>query len=90
MCRHRIGKTSPPPVKARHAIRRSLRLAAQKRAEGLGRQVFEAILEREAITLGPVETENLLEALGIKSEEALYQALGEGHTFKRRSNRASG
>ena len=63
--------------KARHAIRRSLRLAAQKRAEGLGRQVFEAILEREAITLGPVETENLLEALGIKSEEALYQALGE-------------
>lgn len=63
--------------KARSAIRRTLRLTAQKRAESLGKQVFEAILERENLTVGPVEMKKLLEALSLKSEGAMYLALGE-------------
>lgn len=76
---------TPPPNweniaitgKARAAIRKSLRLASQERAHALGQQIFEAILEREAIVLDKDETSKLLSATHVSNLRSLYIALGE-------------
>ncbi len=59
----RDEKHRPPPNweniaitgKARAAIRRSLRLAAQERAERLGKQIYDALLERETFSVNRKE-----------------------------------
>ncbi len=63
--------------KARAAIRRSLRHASQERAYSLGQQIYEAILEREAIVLDVKESQLLLEALSLGSQRLLFIAIGE-------------
>jgi guanosine-3',5'-bis(diphosphate) 3'-pyrophosphohydrolase len=76
---------TPPPNweniaitgKARAAIRKSLRHASQERAYLLGQQIFEAILEREAIVLDKNETDKLLAATHVSNLRNLYIALGE-------------
>lgn len=76
---------TPPPNweniaitgKARAAIRKSLRHAAQERANALGQQIFEAIMEREAITLDKKETDKLLAALHVNNMRGLHIALGD-------------
>ncbi|TDQ66121.1 guanosine-3',5'-bis(diphosphate) 3'-pyrophosphohydrolase [Maritalea mobilis] len=63
--------------KARAAIRRSLRLAAQERAERLGKQIYDALLEREAFSVNRKEQDELLKRLKMRSIRSLYVALGE-------------
>jgi len=63
--------------KARAAIRRSLKSAALKRAEALGMQIFEAILEREAFTLSQKETDKLITSLHVPDQHSMFVALGE-------------
>lgn len=64
--------------KARAAIRRAVRAAAQQRASELGAQVLSMVLDREAIALEDDEGKRLAEKLGQPSERDLLVAIGEG------------
>jgi len=83
----RDAEHTPPPNweniaitgKARAAIRKSLRHASEERAHSLGQQIFEAILEREAIALDKSETDQLLGATNVSSLRNLFIALGEAN-----------
>jgi guanosine-3',5'-bis(diphosphate) 3'-pyrophosphohydrolase len=64
--------------KARSAIRRAVRLAAQQRAHALGEHVLSVALEREGTTLDEGESKALAEVLGYPSKRELLVAVGEG------------
>lgn len=64
--------------KARSAIRRAVRLAAQQRAAALGEHVLSVVLEREALTLDEAEGRALAEGLGHAGKRELLVAVGEG------------
>ncbi|HEY4202151.1 MAG TPA: bifunctional (p)ppGpp synthetase/guanosine-3',5'-bis(diphosphate) 3'-pyrophosphohydrolase [Devosiaceae bacterium] len=64
--------------KARAAIRRAVRLAAQQRAYALGEHVLSMILERDGLLLDDAEGKQLAEALTHPSKRELLIAVGEG------------
>jgi guanosine-3',5'-bis(diphosphate) 3'-pyrophosphohydrolase len=64
--------------KARAAIRRAVRLAAQQRAHSLGDSVFQAMLEREGLGVDDAEAKALAEKLGQPTRRDLLVAVGEG------------
>ena len=64
--------------KARSAIRRAVRLAAQQRAHALGEHVLSVTLEREGATLDEAEAKALAESLGYPAKRELLIAVGEG------------
>jgi len=64
--------------KARAAIRRAVRLAAQQRAFALGEHVLSAMLDREGLVLDDHEAKALSEKLGQASRRDLLIAVGEG------------
>ena len=64
--------------KARSAIRRAVRLAAQQRAHALGEHVLSVALDRDGISLDDAESKVLAEALGHPSKRELLVAVGEG------------
>ncbi|HEY9013105.1 MAG TPA: bifunctional (p)ppGpp synthetase/guanosine-3',5'-bis(diphosphate) 3'-pyrophosphohydrolase [Devosia sp.] len=64
--------------KARAAIRRAVRQAAQQRAYALGEHVLSVILEREGVTVDDAEGKALAERLGFASKRELLIAVGEG------------
>jgi guanosine-3',5'-bis(diphosphate) 3'-pyrophosphohydrolase len=64
--------------KARSAIRRAVRQAAQQRAFALGEHVLAVILEREAVSIDDAEGKALGEALGFAGKRELLVAVGEG------------
>jgi len=64
--------------KARAAIRRAVRQAAQQRAFALGEHLVATLLEREATSLDEAEFKQLAEALGHPGRRELLIALGEG------------
>ncbi|MBK8083103.1 MAG: bifunctional (p)ppGpp synthetase/guanosine-3',5'-bis(diphosphate) 3'-pyrophosphohydrolase [Devosia sp.] len=64
--------------KARAAIRRAVRQAAQQRAFALGEHMVSTLLEREGTSLDEAEFKQLAEALGHPGRRELLIALGEG------------
>ena len=64
--------------KARAAIRRAVRVAAQQRAFALGEHMLASLLEREAVSLDDAEGEQLAKALAHPSRRDLLIAVGEG------------
>jgi guanosine-3',5'-bis(diphosphate) 3'-pyrophosphohydrolase len=64
--------------KARAAIRRAVRQAAQQRAYALGEHVISVVLEREGANLDDAEARALAEKLGAQSKRELLVAVGEG------------
>ncbi len=64
--------------KARSAIRRAVRQAAQQRAFALGEHVLSVVLEREGIDLDDAEARALAERLGVPGRRELLVAIGEG------------
>ncbi len=64
--------------KARAAIRRAVRQAAQQRAYALGEHVLSVVLEREGASLDEAEGKALAEALGAQGKRELLVAVGEG------------
>ena len=64
--------------KARAAIRRAVRVAAQQRAFALGEHMLASLLEREAVSLDDSEGEQLARALAHPSRRDLLIAVGEG------------
>ncbi|HEY0919685.1 RelA/SpoT family protein [Devosia sp.] len=64
--------------KARSAIRRAVRQAAQQRAFALGEHVLSVVLEREGIDLNEAESRALAERLGVPGRRELLVAVGEG------------
>ena len=64
--------------KARSAIRRAVRLAAQQRAHALGEHVLFVALERDGMSLDEAEGKSLAEKLGYASRRDLLIAVGEG------------
>jgi guanosine-3',5'-bis(diphosphate) 3'-pyrophosphohydrolase len=64
--------------KARSAIRRAVRLAAQQRAYALGEHVLSIALERDGILLDDAESKTLAEVLGYPAKRELLIAVGEG------------
>jgi GTP diphosphokinase / guanosine-3',5'-bis(diphosphate) 3'-diphosphatase len=64
--------------KARSAIRRAVRLAAQQRAHALGEHVLSVTLERDGMLLDEAEGRSLAEALGYANKRELLIAVGEG------------
>ena len=64
--------------KARAAIRRAVRVAAQQRAFALGENILASLLEREAVSLDDAEGEQLAKALAHPSRRDLLIAVGEG------------
>ena len=64
--------------KARAAIRRAVRVAAQQRAYALGERVLFALLEREGVSIDDAEGEQLAEALAHPGKRDLLIAVGEG------------
>ncbi|MDP1731391.1 MAG: bifunctional (p)ppGpp synthetase/guanosine-3',5'-bis(diphosphate) 3'-pyrophosphohydrolase [Devosia sp.] len=64
--------------KARAAIRRAVRQAAQQRAYALGEHVLSVVLEREGATIDEAENKALAERLGAQSKRELLVAVGEG------------
>ncbi|MDB5587371.1 MAG: bifunctional (p)ppGpp synthetase/guanosine-3,5-bis(diphosphate) 3-pyrophosphohydrolase [Devosia sp.] len=64
--------------KARAAIRRSVRNAANQRAFALGEHVLSMMLEREGVSLDDSEAKALAESLGVTSRRELLMAVGEG------------
>jgi guanosine-3',5'-bis(diphosphate) 3'-pyrophosphohydrolase len=64
--------------KARSAIRRAVRLAAQQRAFALGEHVMSVALEREGASLDEAEGRALAERLGFPGKRELLIAIGEG------------
>ncbi|HQZ11459.1 MAG TPA: bifunctional (p)ppGpp synthetase/guanosine-3',5'-bis(diphosphate) 3'-pyrophosphohydrolase [Devosia sp.] len=64
--------------KARSAIRRAVRQAAQQRAHALGEHVLSVALERDGMMLDEAEGKTLAEVLGYPSRRELLIAVGEG------------
>ncbi len=64
--------------KARAAIRRAVRVAAQQRAYALGERVLFSLLERENVTIDDEETDRLAKALAYPNKRELLIAVGEG------------
>ena len=64
--------------KARSAIRRAVRQAAQQRAYALGEHVLGVVLEREAVSIDESEGKALAERMGFSSKRELLVAVGEG------------
>jgi len=64
--------------KARSAIRRAVRQAAQQRAYGLGEQVLSTLIEREGVHLDDAEVKALAEILNYPGKRELLIAVGEG------------
>jgi guanosine-3',5'-bis(diphosphate) 3'-pyrophosphohydrolase len=64
--------------KARAAIRRAVRVAAQQRSYALGDHVLGTLLEREGMLLDDAEGEQLAKALNHPNKRELLIALGEG------------
>ncbi len=64
--------------KARSAIRRAVRGAAQQRAHALGEHMLSMALEREGVTVDEVEGKALAERLGHATKRDLLIAVGEG------------
>jgi guanosine-3',5'-bis(diphosphate) 3'-pyrophosphohydrolase len=64
--------------KARAAIRRAVRQAAQQRAYALGEHVLAVVLEPENLTLEEGESKALAEAMGYTAKRDLLIAVGEG------------
>ncbi|MGN6157795.1 MAG: RelA/SpoT family protein [Devosia sp.] len=64
--------------KARSAIRRAVRVAAQQRAYALGERVLFSLLERENVTVDDEESDRLAKALGTPNKRELLVAVGEG------------
>ena len=64
--------------KARSAIRRAVRLAAQQRAYALGEHVLSIALERDGILLDDAESKTLAEVLGYPAKREMLIAVGEG------------
>lgn len=64
--------------KARAAIRRAVRHAAQQRAYSLGEHVLNMLLEREGVMLDDAESKALADELGQPSKRDLLIAVGEG------------
>ena len=64
--------------KARAAIRRAVRQAAQQRAFALGEHVLNVVLEREGAMLDDAEGRQLATALGFVGKRELLVAVGEG------------
>ncbi len=64
--------------KARAAIRRAVRVAAQQRAYALGEHVVSALLEREGLSLDDAEADLLAKALGNANKREMLVAIGEG------------
>jgi GTP diphosphokinase / guanosine-3',5'-bis(diphosphate) 3'-diphosphatase len=64
--------------KARAAIRRAVRMAAQQRAQALGEHVVSMLLDREGTTLDDEEAKTLAEILGHPSKRDMLVAIGEG------------
>src|SRR5690606_6297086 len=64
--------------KARSAIRRAVRQAAQQRAFALGEHVLSVVLEREGIDLNEADAKALAERLGMPGRRELLVAVGEG------------
>ncbi len=81
----RDARHSPPPNwealavtgKARAAIRRAVRQAAAERAAVLGEQIYDAVLEREALSVTEGDFSKLLKALGLAGRRELLIALGD-------------
>jgi guanosine-3',5'-bis(diphosphate) 3'-pyrophosphohydrolase len=64
--------------KARSAIRRAVRLAAQQRAYALGEHVLSVTLDRDGMLLEEAEGRAIAEALGYPSKRELLIGVGEG------------
>jgi guanosine-3',5'-bis(diphosphate) 3'-pyrophosphohydrolase len=64
--------------KARAAIRRAVRQAAQQRAHALGEHVLSVALDRDRMVLDEGEGKALAEVLGYPSKRDLLIAVGEG------------
>jgi GTP diphosphokinase / guanosine-3',5'-bis(diphosphate) 3'-diphosphatase len=64
--------------KARSAIRRAVRQAAQQRAYALGEHTLAALAERESLSLDESEQRHVAEAMGLVGKRDLLIALGEG------------
>ncbi|HHY49360.1 MAG TPA: bifunctional (p)ppGpp synthetase/guanosine-3',5'-bis(diphosphate) 3'-pyrophosphohydrolase [Alphaproteobacteria bacterium] len=64
--------------KARSAIRRAVRLAAQQRAYALGEHVLSVALDRDGLVLDEGEAKALAEVLGYPTRRDLLIAVGEG------------
>jgi guanosine-3',5'-bis(diphosphate) 3'-pyrophosphohydrolase len=64
--------------KARSAIRRAVRLAAQQRAHALGEHVLSLALERDGMLVDDAEAKTLAEMLGYPNKRELLIAVGEG------------
>lgn len=64
--------------KARAAIRRSVRNAANQRAFALGENILSMMLEREGVSLDESEAKALAESLGVVTRRDLLMAVGEG------------
>ncbi|MEQ1899122.1 MAG: bifunctional (p)ppGpp synthetase/guanosine-3',5'-bis(diphosphate) 3'-pyrophosphohydrolase [Devosia sp.] len=64
--------------KARAAIRRAVRVAAQQRAYAMGEHLLTALLEREGEMLDDAETRVLADSLGHPGKRELLIAVGEG------------
>lgn len=64
--------------KARAAIRRAVRAAAQQRALRLGTNVLEVVLQREQLELSEEEVDVLAHTLGAQSKNEMLVAMGEG------------
>ncbi|MEO8756221.1 MAG: bifunctional (p)ppGpp synthetase/guanosine-3',5'-bis(diphosphate) 3'-pyrophosphohydrolase [Devosia sp.] len=64
--------------KARSAIRRAVRVAAQQRAYALGEHVVASLLDREGVSLDDDESDQLAKVLGHPNRRELFVALGEG------------
>ncbi|MEQ1770743.1 MAG: bifunctional (p)ppGpp synthetase/guanosine-3',5'-bis(diphosphate) 3'-pyrophosphohydrolase [Devosia sp.] len=64
--------------KARAAIRRAVRIAAQQRAFALGDHVLNALLEREGQAMDEAETRVLADSFGYANRRDLLIAMGEG------------
>src|SRR5690606_1040979 len=64
--------------KARAAIRRAVRQAAQHRAYALGEHVLSVVLEREVVSIDEAESKALAERLGFIGKRELLIAVGEG------------
>jgi len=64
--------------KARSAIRRAVRVAAQQRAMALGEQVLAAVLEREAVTFENDDAEQLAQRFELSTRRDMLVAVGEG------------
>jgi guanosine-3',5'-bis(diphosphate) 3'-pyrophosphohydrolase len=64
--------------KARSAIRRAVRQAAQQRAHALGEHVLSIALERDGMVLDDAEGKAMAEALGYPNKRELLVAVGEG------------